>query len=153
MRVISGVAKGRKLVSFKGSDIRPTSDRARESLFNIIGERAKSCSFLDLYAGSGAMGIEALSRGAEKVVFVENQAESISLIKKNLEKCNLLDLDYEVIQQDVLIFLKTTMRQVAATAIRHGKPNRTVSKGKQPEGLRPGKAEIKWSYRSSQQTG
>ncbi|HJP18502.1 MAG TPA: 16S rRNA (guanine(966)-N(2))-methyltransferase RsmD [Nitrospinota bacterium] len=114
MRVISGNAKGRKLVSFKGSDIRPTSDRARESLFNILKEKIACSSFLDLFAGSGAIGIEALSRGAENMVFVENRVTSIALIKKNLEKCGFsksLGRHIKIIHKDVLIYLKTAKKK------------------------------------------
>ena len=114
MRVISGIAKGRKLVSFKGSDIRPTSDRAKESLFNILKEKIACSSFLDLFAGSGAIGIEALSRGAENMVFVENRVTSIALIKKNLEKCGFSKSPgqhIKIIHKDVLIYLKTAKKK------------------------------------------
>lgn len=111
MRVISGIAKGRKLSSFKGSDIRPTSDRARETLFNILGEKVVGSFFLDLFAGSGAIGIEALSRHAENVVFVENHAASIELIKKNLEKCGFLNQHIKTIKKDVFAYLKTARKQ------------------------------------------
>lgn len=114
MRVISGIAKGRKLASFKGSDIRPTSDRARESLFNILREDVAGSAFLDLFAGSGAIGIEALSRGAENVIFVENRAASIALIKKNLEKCGFpecLSQHIKIIHKDVFTYIKTVKKK------------------------------------------
>ncbi len=114
MRVISGIAKGRKLVTFKGSDIRPTSDRARETLFNILKEKIACSSFLDLFAGSGAIGIEALSRGAENMVFVENRVTSITLIKKNLKKCGFSEgpsRHIKIIHKDVLIYLKTAKKK------------------------------------------
>ncbi len=111
MRIISGIAKGHKLNSFKGSDIRPTSDRARESLFNILGQKLNGSSFLDLFAGSGAVGIEALSRNAENVIFIENSAASIVLIKKNLEKCGFLKRQIKIIKKDVLLYLKSCRRQ------------------------------------------
>lgn len=86
MRIISGSAKGRKLFSPKNQsrNIRPTSDRARESLFNIIGERIIESFVLDLFAGSGAFGCEALSRGASRVIFVDNSREALDLITKNI---------------------------------------------------------------------
>ena len=86
MRIVGGIFKGRTLLEFKGKDVRPTSDLARESLFNIIKSRVSGANFLDLFCGTGAVGIEALSRGAKRVVFNDLSKESISLTKKNLEK-------------------------------------------------------------------
>ncbi|MGC7846666.1 16S rRNA (guanine(966)-N(2))-methyltransferase RsmD [Desulforudis sp. 1088] len=91
MRVIGGRAKGRRLQSPKGPGVRPTSDRVREALFNILSPRIAGCSFLDLCAGTGAVGIEALSRGAESATFVEKDAKTASLIRKNLEATGLAD--------------------------------------------------------------
>ena len=87
MRVIAGIAKGTKLTSIKGSQVRPTLDQVRETLFNILGHDLSGEYFLDWFGGSGAVGIEALSRGAEKVVWVENNRQSQNLIYTNLEKC------------------------------------------------------------------
>ena len=87
MRVIAGQAKGTKLTEFKGSQVRPTLDQVRETLFNILGHNLSRKYFLDWFAGSGAIGIEALSRGAEKVVLVENSRQSQNLIYANLKKC------------------------------------------------------------------
>ncbi|NNK13779.1 MAG: 16S rRNA (guanine(966)-N(2))-methyltransferase RsmD [Desulfofustis sp.] len=86
MRIISGSAKGRKLFSPKhgNSAIRPTSDRAREALFSIIGNRVVDCSALDLFAGTGAFGCEALSRGAAEATFVDKSRVSLGLINKNI---------------------------------------------------------------------
>ncbi|MBU1487275.1 16S rRNA (guanine(966)-N(2))-methyltransferase RsmD [bacterium] len=86
MRIIGGQAKGRKLkgVSSK-EDIRPTQDRVREALFNILGDEVVGCRFLDLYAGYGAVGLEAVSRGAEEVVLVEKKAGLVNLIKENID--------------------------------------------------------------------
>ena len=86
MRIISGSAKGRKLFSplSRTIEIRPTSDRAREALFNIIGTRILDCCVLDLYAGTGAFGCEALSRGAARVYFIDHSKVSLDLIQKNI---------------------------------------------------------------------
>jgi 16S rRNA (guanine966-N2)-methyltransferase len=85
MRVIAGKYRSRRLKSLKGMALRPTSDRLRETLFNILGERVAGARFVDAFAGTGAMGIEALSRGAQEVVFIEKHAPAATLIKKNLE--------------------------------------------------------------------
>jgi 16S rRNA (guanine(966)-N(2))-methyltransferase RsmD len=84
MRIISGRFKGRILKSPKGAGLRPTSQRVKEALFNILGERICGASFLELFAGSGSIGIEALSRGAKRVVFVENNRLCIKAIQENL---------------------------------------------------------------------
>ena len=84
MRIIAGDAKGRRLFSPKGEGLRPTSDKVKEAFFNIVAPRIEGASFLDLYAGSGAVGIEAISRGAKNVVFVEKSGTHILLLKKNL---------------------------------------------------------------------
>ena len=85
MRIISGYARGLRLKSPQGQAIRPTSDRAREALFNIIGHRIQEASVLDLFAGTGALGLEALSRGARHVTFVDNNPDALVLINKNLQ--------------------------------------------------------------------
>ena len=85
MRIISGYARGLRLKSPQGQAIRPTSDRAREALFNIIDHRIQDALVLDLFAGTGAFGIEALSRGARQSTFVDNSPNAIILIKKNLQ--------------------------------------------------------------------
>jgi len=87
MRVIAGQAKGTRLTEFKDSPVRPTLDQVKETLFNILGYNLSGEYFLDLFGGSGAIGIEALSRGAEKVIWVENNRQSQKLIYANLEKC------------------------------------------------------------------
>ncbi len=91
MRVIAGTAKGMKLKAPKGFAVRPTADRVKEALFNILGARVIGACFIDLYAGSGAIGIEALSRGADSCIFVDNQESSHRLIKENLAKTGLID--------------------------------------------------------------
>jgi len=85
MRVIGGKYKGRKLATPKNDKIRPTSDRVKESIFNIIADKIASSIVIDAYSGSGALGIEALSRGASKVYFIDKDFKAIELIKKNLE--------------------------------------------------------------------
>jgi 16S rRNA (guanine966-N2)-methyltransferase len=91
MRVISGAARGTRLVELDGLEVRPTLDRVKESFFNLIGQTLYGRTFLDLFAGTGAMGIEALSRGAEKVFFVEKSTTAQVLIKRNLEKCRMAE--------------------------------------------------------------
>ncbi len=89
MRIIGGRLRGRKLQTFKGSDVRPTADRVREALFNILGSKFINANVLDLFAGTGALGIEALSRGAQTAVFVDNSAPSLEVLRKNLDRCAL----------------------------------------------------------------
>jgi 16S rRNA (guanine966-N2)-methyltransferase len=84
MRIIAGKVRSRHLKSLKGLSLRPTSDMLRETLFNILGPRVQGTRFLDLFAGSGAVGIEAISRGAISAVFVENHPAAIRLIRENL---------------------------------------------------------------------
>src|SRR5438876_4665557 len=85
MRVIAGTYRSRVLRSLKGPALRPTSDRLRETLFNVLGSDVAGARFVDLFAGTGAVGIEALSRGAVEVVFIENHAPAVTLIRRNLE--------------------------------------------------------------------
>jgi 16S rRNA (guanine966-N2)-methyltransferase len=89
LRVIAGTARGTKLKTAKGLLVRPTADRVKEALFNIIGAKIIGATFLDLYAGSGAIGIEALSRGAQSCIFVEREKSNIALIRDNLVKTRL----------------------------------------------------------------
>ena len=100
MRVISGVAKGRRLFAPKGMETRPITSKIKESLFNIWQTKIKGAFFLDLFAGSGSMGIEALSRGAEKVIFVEKGRSTVEVIKKNLALCGFHN-GYELYRDDV----------------------------------------------------
>ena len=85
MRVISGSARSLKLKTLEGIDVRPTTDRIKETLFNMIQNDIYDCSFLDLFSGSGGIGIEALSRGAKQCVFVDNNPKAIDVINDNLE--------------------------------------------------------------------
>ena len=86
MRIIAGKNKGNILKSPKGLSVRPTSEKVREALFDILGISVRETCFLDLFAGTGAVGIEALSRGAREVIFIEKELKCIKIIKKNLEK-------------------------------------------------------------------
>ena len=85
MRVIAGKYRSRILKSLKGSALRPTSDKLRETLFNVLGPNIAGSRLLDIFAGTGAVGIEALSRGAAEVLFIENHAPAAVLIRRNLE--------------------------------------------------------------------
>ncbi|MGD8990815.1 MAG: 16S rRNA (guanine(966)-N(2))-methyltransferase RsmD [Desulfobacterales bacterium] len=89
IRIIAGELKGRKLVTVAGKETRPTSDRVRESVFNILGNCVQGARVLDLYAGTGAMGIEALSRGAKWALFAEGQRAALAALAKNIKICSL----------------------------------------------------------------
>jgi 16S rRNA (guanine966-N2)-methyltransferase len=91
MRVIAGTHRGRRLSGPQGTTLRPTSDKVREALFSILGTRVRGGRFLDLYAGTGAVGIEALSRGATVVTFVESDPKAVQVMRKNLSACELLE--------------------------------------------------------------
>ena len=86
MRIISGKARGTKLYTLEGKNTRPTLDRVKESLFNIIQNEILDCTFLDLFSGSGAIGLEAVSRGAKESILCDNSKEAIEIIKKNIQK-------------------------------------------------------------------
>lgn len=90
MRIIGGEFKSRILADFAGDDVRPTSDRAREALFNILARKVPLARVLDLFSGSGALGIESLSRGAKEVVFNDAAKDSVALLKKNLTTLKLI---------------------------------------------------------------
>jgi 16S rRNA (guanine(966)-N(2))-methyltransferase RsmD len=85
MRVITGEARGRKLITLEGEDVRPTTDRVKEGMFNIIQFDLEGASVLDLFAGSGQLGIEALSRGAKHCTFVDSANRSVEVVKQNLK--------------------------------------------------------------------
>lgn len=89
MRVIAGTHRGRRLHGPKGGALRPTADRVKEALFSILSSRVAGSRFLDLYAGTGAIGIEALSRGAQHVTFVESDRTALRLLRTNLLLCGL----------------------------------------------------------------
>ena len=104
MRVIAGTHRGRRLFGPRKLALRPTSDRVREALFSILGNRLSNGRFLDLYAGTGAVGIEAVSRGAEHVTFVESNRDALKLLQQNLELCRIAD-GPAVLSQTVQQFL------------------------------------------------
>jgi len=104
MRVISGTARGRKLKEPAGYDIRPTSDNVKESIFNIIQFDIEGRRVLDLFSGTGQIGIEALSRGADSVVFVDRSAEASKLVWENLERCGFMEFA-KVYTRDVSKFI------------------------------------------------
>ena len=91
MRIIAGDHRGRKLAQVPGDHIRPTSDRIREALFNILGPFVRGARVLDLFAGTGALGLEAMSRGAQNAVFVDASPASCGAIKENIQRCHLED--------------------------------------------------------------
>ena len=112
MRIISGTARGTKLYTLEGKTTRPTLDRVKESLFNIIQDKVQDSIFIDLFAGSGAIGLEAASRGANKVILCDKSKDAIKIINKNIEKTHLeekvklYNLDYETL-------LKTKIKEQA----------------------------------------
>ncbi len=107
MRVISGRCKGRKLTPIEGGRIRPTSDRVKESIFNILGPRVRGSNVLDLFAGTGGLGIEALSRGANHATFIDY---SCKIVESNLQRCSLKNnattISYDLIQNDYISLLE-----------------------------------------------
>ena len=121
IRVISGIAKGHRIEVPRGRTVRPTSDRAREALFNILGDRVVNARFLDLYAGSGAVGIEALSRGARETVFVEKRHRVTTTIMRNLARTGFTKRA-RVIERDVADALRTLRRQEKTFDIVFGDP-------------------------------
>jgi 16S rRNA (guanine(966)-N(2))-methyltransferase RsmD len=101
VRVIAGKYRSRTLRSLKGQALRPTSDRLRETLFNVLGPAVNGSTFVDLYAGTGAVGIEAISRGARHAIFAEQHAPAAALIRRNLESLGI-GAEAEVLPMNVL---------------------------------------------------
>ena len=108
MRIIAGSRKGHRIDAPRGLATRPTSDRVRENIFNLVQAWVPDAVVLDLFAGSGAMGIEALSRGAERAVFVEAHVDACRVIDRNLERLRLTGA--QVVCNDVVRFLATDTR-------------------------------------------
>ena len=105
MRVIAGSLKGRRLVAPSGSDVRPTSDALRETLFNVLGDAVAGARVLDAFAGTGALGIEAVSRGAAHVTFIERDARAIRALTENVRACGIAEA-CAIIRDD---FLRATV--------------------------------------------
>ena len=105
MRVISGIARGTKIKSIDSMSTRPTLDRVKEALFNILQNYIKNAIVLDLFAGSGALGIEALSRGAKRAYFCDINKEAIKIIKENLKKTRLIGKSV-IYNEDYIIAIK-----------------------------------------------
>lgn len=139
MRIISGKYRGLKLAEFAGADIRPTADRVKESLFNILYGRVAGARALDLFCGSGNLGIECLSRGAESVHFNDCSAESVKVLKQNLQKIketgfSVTNLDYAACLARVngfdLIFIDPPYRlDIGAHALRLIAEKRILNSG------------------------
>ena len=110
MRIIAGKARGTKLYTLEGEHTRPTLDRAKESLFNIIQNELPNAVFLDLFSGSGAIGIEAVSRGAKKAILCDNSREACIIIKKNIEKTHTLE-NIELYQADFKEVLRNKIHE------------------------------------------
>lgn len=106
MRVITGIARGRKLVTPAGTDVRPTTDMVKEAIFSILQNDLPNSKVLDLFAGSGQLGIEAISRGAAQAVFVDTGKPAIAAIKENLEKTGFT-AQGSVVMSDAAAFIKS----------------------------------------------
>jgi 16S rRNA (guanine(966)-N(2))-methyltransferase RsmD len=118
MRIIAGALKGRRLASPTWEGLRPTSDKLRETLFNILAPRIEGARVLDGYAGTGAVGIEALSRGAAHVTFIEHNRRAVALIEQNLRTCGV-EADYTIETGDLV---KVLRRLVPPQPSREGGP-------------------------------
>ncbi len=110
MRVITGTARSKKLVTPKGMDVRPTTDMVKEAVFSAVQFEIEGAAVLDLFAGSGQIGIEALSRGAKSAVFVDKNRDAIAAVKENLKTTQLAEKG-KVLLTDSLAFLKSTREQ------------------------------------------
>jgi len=117
MRVITGSARGRRLGELKGMETRPTTDKVKESIFNCIQFDVEDARVLDLFAGTGQLGIEALSRGAKSALFVDKRADAVKLVRENLALCHLEE-NAQVICGDSL----------AEREVRHHLPRSAVRK-------------------------
>ena len=106
MRVITGAARGKRLCTPSGEDVRPTPERVKEGLFSAIQFDIEGRRILDLFAGTGQLGIEALSRGADRAVFVDSSAESLKTVRKNIEICGFEDKS-KVVQSDYSSFCRS----------------------------------------------
>lgn len=107
MRVVAGIARSRKLITLDTNDVRPTVERTKEAMFSAIQFEIEGRRVLDLFAGSGQLGIEALSRGAESATFVDNNKKSIEVVRKNLETVGFVEKS-KVINTQAEVFVKAT---------------------------------------------
>jgi 16S rRNA (guanine966-N2)-methyltransferase len=114
MRIIAGIYKGRHLKSPPSLEVRPTSDRLRETLFNILAPYVEGVRFLDLCAGSGAVGIEALSRGAVHATFVDRSRKMCGLIESNLDMCRVPEDETEIYNTEAVDFLRQALTRKLA---------------------------------------
>ena len=105
LRIIGGELKGKKLYTIPGTLIRPTAGRLRESIFNILSYVVKEAVVLDLFAGTGALGIEALSRGADSAVFIDNNKKALSVVERNIQSC-AVDKRSQIIRWNIVKNLK-----------------------------------------------
>lgn len=110
MRVISGEFRSRRLETLKNNDVRPTSDKVKEAVFSSIQFEVQGSCFLDLFSGSGQMGIEALSRGAREAVFVDYSRESIKMVERNILSLNLKNKAKTIISDSILFLEKTNQK-------------------------------------------
>ena len=106
MRVISGSYKGRKLNSSQNLHIRPTTDRVKEFIFNVLQDFPMNKTVVDIFSGSGSLGIEAISRGAQKAYFVDDFSESLGVLQKNLDNLNIPKYNYQIIKSDAIKFVE-----------------------------------------------
>ncbi len=105
MRIIAGKYKGQQIVAAGNNSIRPTTDRIKESIFNVLGDFVLDARVLDLFSGSGNLGLEALSRGAASVTFVDKSANSLRVLRKNIQKLKVTE-PVQVVKKDILAFLR-----------------------------------------------
>src|SRR5512134_3252614 len=110
MRVTGGTGRGKRLKAPPGLGVRPTSDKVKQALFNILGQKVAGAAFLDLFAGAGGIGIEALSRGAGRVVFVDGSRRSLEVIRENIEQTGLGDRAEVVASRAEAYLRRTTER-------------------------------------------
>ena len=111
MRIISGAYRGRKLISSKDLSIRPATDRVKEYIFNVLGDFQTNKKVVDIFSGSGSLGLEALSRGAAEVVFVEKARSSINVLKENISNLAVSDDLFEIKNLDAIEFAKQNKEQ------------------------------------------
>lgn len=108
MRITGGRIKGRRLTALQGMSIRPTSDKVREAIFSLLGQDLREIRVLDLFSGTGSLGIEALSRGASRALFIDHSVQAIALLARNLRLCGYETLG-DVLTGDVIRTLKSTI--------------------------------------------